>query len=103
MSTPQNVINFRSRTGYQEAVRKQRDCQQEGQRPVTSNSPLADGLQRIKAWLDNGVDPVEACAHEAIRSRALIEQEAKALSQYTTPHASAVFLRKLADELEGKP
>ena len=43
MSTPQNVINFRSRTGYHEAVRKQqRDCQEDEAKPDPNDIIIAD-------------------------------------------------------------
>ena len=93
--TPHNVLPFGRRRSYQEAVREQQDCQQEA-----PPNPVHEGLNRIKDWLDSGIDPVEACAREADRSRALITAEAKALSEYATPRAAAAFMRKLADEIE---
>ena len=97
MSTPQNVINFRSRTGYQEAVRKQRDCQQE-------QGPLTGMLKTISDGLDAGMSPGEIRRIEGARYRAQTRKAAEFLALFVeTPPAAAAFLRELADELEGKP
>ena len=101
MTTPNKVIfaNFRDRRSYEKALREQKKADCQGEQIV---SPVMDGLQRIKAWLDAGRDPREACAMEANRSRGVIREEAKILEQCTTPVAAAAFLMKLAEQMMAK-
>ena len=95
MNSPRNVLPFKGlRRSYEEELRKQQEAKQ--------LSPVHESLKRIKHWLDSGADPKQIAAFQANRSRALIQQEAKALSEYTTPAAAAAYLMKLAEQMMGE-
>ena len=98
MTSPHNVLNFpekKRKAVYGDGVRQQR----ERQTPVAS---LMEALQTTHAGLAAGMDPIEIRVLEAKQCRGIINSEANRLSGYLNPPDTALFLRMLADRIEGK-
>jgi hypothetical protein len=88
--TPADVLPFRCRSAGRTAPR-----------PGNGGTvTLLNDLAATGAGLDAGFTPGEIREIEASRCRAQIEHAAQRLAQYTTPHAAATFLRKMADQME---